>query len=54
MGIKVSREPYPFPTLTIKDRGQQYLQDFQITDFEVVGYKYHPPIKGEITVVGGY
>ena len=30
------------------------IDDFKFTDFEVVGYDPHPPIKGEITVVGGF
>jgi thymidylate synthase len=51
---QLSRQSYPFPKLTIKDRGQQYLQDFVIDDFIVEGYKSHPALKGQITVVGGY
>jgi thymidylate synthase len=51
---QITRTPYKLPMLNIRDRGQQYLQDFNIDDFEVVGYKCHPTLKGEITVVGGY
>lgn len=51
---QITRTPYQLPTLNIRDRGQKYLQDFNIDDFEVVGYKCHPTLKGEITVVGGY
>ena len=51
---QLSRQSYPVPKLTIKDRGQQYLQDFVIDDFIVEGYKSHPALKGQITVVGGY
>jgi thymidylate synthase len=49
-----TRTLYMSPTFNIKDRGQKYLQDFCIDDFEVVGYKSHPTLKGDITVVGGY
>lgn len=48
------REPYMFPKLEIKDRGQQYLQDFSIEDFNVLNYKSHSTLKGELTIVGGY
>lgn len=51
---QLQREPYDFPELVIKDRGQKYLTDFTIDDFEVVNYKSHPFIKFPITVVGGY
>lgn len=51
---QLQREPYDFPELVIKDRGQKYLTDFTIDDFEVVNYQSHPFIKFPITVVGGY
>ena len=51
---QIVRSPYPFPQIEIKDRGQKRMRDFVYEDFRVIGYESHPPIKGEITVVGGY
>jgi len=50
----LTREPYPLPTLKIKDRGQQYLEDFVFEDFEIANYKYHPKLSAEVVIVGGY
>ena len=50
----LTRKPYSFPTLKIKDRGQQYLEDFVFEDFEVENYKHHPKLAAEVVVVGGY
>lgn len=50
----IKREPRDFPTIEVTNRGQQYLQDFVIEDFNVSNYKPLPYIKGDITVVGGY
>jgi len=47
---QISREPYPFPTLEIVDRGQTNLEDFQFEDFKLVNYKCHPSIKAEMAV----
>ena len=30
------------------------LEKVKIEDFELVGYDPYPPIKGEVTVVGGF
>lgn len=51
---QIKREPLPFPSFKIKNRGQTRMQDFEFSDFIVAGYQSHPPIKGDITVVGGY
>lgn len=51
---QISREPLPFPQLEILDRGQKKMQDFEYSDFKITGYESRPPIKGDITVVGGY
>jgi thymidylate synthase len=51
---QLQREPYDFPEFVIKDRGQKYLTDFTIDDFDVVNYQSHSFIKFPITVVGGY
>jgi|688.fasta_scaffold07496_18 thymidylate synthase len=51
---QLTRVPYTLPTLTIRDRGQRYLQDFVIDDFVINDYQHHPTLRGDITVVGGY
>ncbi|HYD34679.1 MAG TPA: thymidylate synthase [Vitreimonas sp.] len=50
---QISREPRPFPTIKINP-AKKNIDDFVFEDFEIVGYDPHPPIKGEITVVGGF
>lgn len=41
---QLKREPYPFPTVTIKQiRGN--ISDYQVEDFEIHNYQHHPPIK---------
>jgi thymidylate synthase len=49
---QTSREPYPFPTLDIVDRGQEQvnLEDFKFEDFKLLDYKCHPTIKAEMAV----
>jgi thymidylate synthase len=44
----------PFPTLSIKDRGQQYLTDFIYEDFKVYGYYPEESLRFPLTLVGGY
>lgn len=46
----LSREPKELPTLTIKDRGQRYLADFEISDFELHDYESHPKIEFKLNV----
>jgi len=46
---QLSRTPYEPPKLIIK-RKPDSIFDYQIEDFEVVNYKHHPPIKGEVAV----
>ena len=50
---QLSRTPRPFPTMKINPKVRK-IDDFKFEDFELVGYDPHPPIKGEITVVGGF
>mgnify|MGYP001602538028 FL=1 len=50
---QVKRTPKPFPTMKINPKVKN-IDDFVIEDFEVVGYEPLPPIKGEVTVVGGF
>lgn len=50
---QISREPRPFPTVKINPDLKD-INAVRFEDFELVGYDPHPPIKGEITVVGGF
>jgi thymidylate synthase len=42
------------PTLTIEDRGQQYLTDFKYSDFKVHNYFPEESIRMPLTIVGGF
>lgn len=46
----LGREPKQLPTLTIEDRGQKYLSDFEISDFTLHNYESHPKIEFEMNV----
>jgi len=50
---QLAREPRPFPTVTITDDFKS-LDDLQKGHVKRVGYDPHPPIKGELSVTGGY
>jgi thymidylate synthase len=41
---QLQREPYPFPTVTIKQI-RENINDYQVEDFEVHNYQHHPQIK---------
>ena len=41
---QLQREPYPFPTVTIKQI-RENINDYQVEDFEIHNYQHHPPIK---------
>lgn len=45
----LSREPRPFPTLTLT-RKPASIDDYKIEDFEVVGYDPHPAIEALVAV----
>lgn len=47
--LQLSREPYPLPKLVIK-RKPESIFDYQIEDFELVGYQHHPAIKAPVAV----
>ena len=49
---QMSREPRPFPTMKLNPSINN-IDNFKYEDFTLVGYDPHPPIKGDITVVGG-
>ena len=42
--IQLEREPYPFPTITIKEV-RENINDDKVEDFEVHNYQHHPQIK---------
>jgi thymidylate synthase len=42
--LQITREPYPFPTLTIKQI-KDNINDYQVEDFEVHNYQSHDAIK---------
>jgi len=41
---QLSREPYPFPILNIT-KVRENINDYQVEDFNLVGYKSHESIK---------
>ncbi len=49
VALQLSREPRPYPMLTIKRRPDSIF-DYQFEDFEVTGYDPHPPIKAPVAV----
>lgn len=50
---QLQRTPRKFPTMKINPKVKN-IDDFKFEDFELVGYNPHPPIKGDIIVVGGF
>ncbi len=50
---QLSRTPRPFPTIKINPNVKK-IDDFTFEDFEIINYDPYPPIKGDITVVGGF
>jgi thymidylate synthase len=50
---QIKRKPKSFPRIKINPNLKN-IDDIKFEDFELVGYDPHPPIKGEITVVGGF
>jgi thymidylate synthase len=50
---QLKRKPRPFPTIKLNPKIKK-IDDFKYEDIEVVDYNPHPPIKGEVTVVGGF
>jgi thymidylate synthase len=50
---QISREPRPFPQMEINPKVKN-IDDFIFADFKLNGYDPYPPIKGKITVVGGF
>ena len=50
---QVKREPRLFPTMKLNPAVKN-IDDFKYEDFTLEGYDPHPPIKAEVTVVGGF
>ena len=46
--LQLTREPFPLPTMRI--RPQPGIDDYDLDDFELAGYEYHPSIKAPIAV----
>ncbi|MGK7295678.1 MAG: thymidylate synthase [Candidatus Wenzhouxiangella sp. M2_3B_020] len=46
---QLEREPYPLPEMRLSPERER-LEDFRFEDFELVGYRAHPPIKAPIAV----
>ena len=42
--LQIQREPYPFPTVSIK-QVRENINDYQVDDFEIIGYQSHDAIK---------
>ncbi|MBP6019741.1 MAG: thymidylate synthase [Burkholderiaceae bacterium] len=49
VALQLSREPYPYPTLTIK-RKPESLFDYRYEDFEISNYHHHPHIKAPVAI----
>lgn len=50
---QLSRTPRQFPTVTLNP-DKKNIDDFVFEDVKIENYNPHPPIKGDITVVGGF
>lgn len=50
---QLKRKPRPFPTIKINPKLKD-IDDIKYEDFTLEGYNPYPPIKGEVTVVGGF
>lgn len=50
---QLKRKPRPFPVMKLNPKIKK-IDDFKFEDFTLENYDPYPPIKGEITVVGGF
>lgn len=50
---QLKRKPRPFPKMKINPKLKN-IDDFKFEDFTLEGYDPYPPIKAEVTVVGGF
>jgi len=46
---QIKRKPYKLPKMKLNPKVKS-LFDFKFEDFELVNYKFHPPIKADISV----
>ena len=46
---QLSRQPYPFPVMKL-NRKPDSINDYNLEDFELVGYQHHPAIKAPVAV----
>ncbi len=49
---QIKRKPYPFPTVKL-DSSIKKINDFKPDKILLENYRFHPPIKAELTVAGG-
>lgn len=47
---QITRQPFPFPQLQIKDIRDKDWTELKLDDFEVFGYQHHPLIKGNMSI----
>ena len=47
---QLNREPLALPTLSIKNRGQLTIDDFELADLSLIDYKSHAAIKAKMAV----
>jgi len=50
---QLKRKPRPFPTVKLNQKIKN-IDDFKFEDIVIENYDPYPPIKGEVTVVGGF
>jgi len=50
---QIKRKPKKFPKVLLNQKVKN-IDDFKFEDIEVIDYNPHPPIKAEVTVVGGF
>jgi len=50
---QLKRKPRPFPKIKLNQQVKN-IDDFKFEDIEIVNYHPYPPIRGEVTVVGGF
>jgi thymidylate synthase len=50
---QLKRKPRPFPTMKINPKVRN-IDKLSYEDFTLENYNPHPPIKGEVTIVGGF
>ncbi|MDP3726940.1 MAG: thymidylate synthase [bacterium] len=50
---QLKRKPRPLPKIKLNKKVKD-IDDFKFEDIELIGYDPHPPIKGEVAIVGGF